>query len=49
MSPGMAYPIQTNSRLVSLDTTPAQIEVRHDLETDTRSVVLRNGQAQLYW
>lgn len=46
---GVAYPIQANSRLMSLDTTPAQIEIRHDLETDTRTVVLLSGQAQLYW
>lgn len=49
LSIGTNYPIQANSRLVSLGTSPASIEIYHELDTDMRYVVLLSGEAELFW
>ncbi len=45
---GQVYTVATNDRVVSTSLEPAMLEVTHELESGTRTVVLLEGNAELY-
>jgi hypothetical protein len=45
---GQSYTVETSDRVVSTSPTPALLEVTHELESGTRTVMLVEGSAELY-
>jgi hypothetical protein len=45
---GQSYTVETSDRVVSTSLEPALLEVTHELESGTRTVMLVEGSAELY-